>query len=120
MLVELAIFVGNMKNTIILDVSQSVKLTKNTTLGLILVNAKLDIQETQNLANVHGVVELMKFGMENVFVKMDVLNTEVHVFLAPLTQEEKVMNVSVIETIIGTLESIYVNLLIAQPIQLQH
>lgn len=118
-LAELAIFVENMRNTITKDVFQSVEIMKNIIQDSILAIVKLDIQETQDLINVDGTVDLMKSGMENVFAKTVVLDMEDHALYAHPIQEEKEINVFVTETITGILENIHANTLAALPTQPQ-
>lgn len=108
-LAELAIFVENMRNTITKDVFQSVEIMKNIIQDSILAIVKLDIQETQDLINVDGTVDLMKSGMENVFAKTVVLDMEDHALYAHPIQEEKEINVFATETITGILENIHAN-----------
>jgi hypothetical protein len=118
-LAELAIFVENMRNTITKDVFQSVEIMKNIIQDSILAIVKLDIQETQDLINVDGTVDLMKSGMENVFAKTVVLDMEDHALYAHPIQEEKEINVFATETITGILENIHANTLAALPTQPQ-
>lgn len=118
-LAELAIFVENMRNTITKDVFQSVEIMNNIIQGSILAIVKLDFQETQDLINVDGTVDLMKSGMENAFAKTVVLDMMDHALYAHQIQEEKEMNVFATETITGIIENIHANTLAALPTQPQ-
>lgn len=117
-LIELATFAENLKNTTVNHVFQFVNKTKNTIQSMILATAKLDILEILRLMSADGTAEQMKFGMENVFVKMAVQDMADHASPVQLILDKEGINAFVTKDIFGIPRSTSVTILTALQTQM--